>query len=241
MQLVTAITELVENKTWRPGDKLPNEIDLAASFDVSRNIMREAMKILENFGILESKTGIGTFISSGAIASIRSMHFFNELRRNTSVEKILETRLIIEPELAYYACVRSTDEEIAQLEKLVMAAVEASKIEYTSDFNFHAHLARLSRNDILANLVFTMLEQLKQESYMHFERYVVPHTKDSSISDHVNILAAMKKRDALLVKNLMHEHLFIRIKVINTSYDTDLALSMKIAEKRNEEAEEAEL
>ena len=61
-QLVDTMTTLIEDGSWKLGDKLPNEVELAASFEVSRNVMRESMKILENFGILESKTGIGTFI-----------------------------------------------------------------------------------------------------------------------------------------------------------------------------------
>ena len=80
VQLLDAITELVENGSWKPGDKLPNEIELAASFNVSRNIMREAMKILNNFGVLESKAGIGTFVTEGAQANIHSMRFFEKLK-----------------------------------------------------------------------------------------------------------------------------------------------------------------
>mgnify|MGYP000862670277 CR=1 FL=1 len=47
-QLIDTITALIESGEWELGMKLPNEIDLAASFNVSRNIMRESMKILEN-------------------------------------------------------------------------------------------------------------------------------------------------------------------------------------------------
>lgn len=46
-QLVDTMTTLIEDGSWKLGDKLPNEVELAASFEVSRNVMRESM---ENFG-----------------------------------------------------------------------------------------------------------------------------------------------------------------------------------------------
>lgn len=235
VQLVNAVTELIESGTWSPGNKLPNEIELAASFEVSRNIMREAMKILDNFGILESKAGVGTFISESAISNIHNMRFFNELKNNASVEKILETRLIIEPDLAYYACLRSSDEDIEDLANKLIIITKQHKKEnffHTDDFNFHARLAELSGNDILANLLETLLHQLKQENYIQFNQYVSQEVKQSSFNDHLRILEAIQKRDPLLSRTIMQEHLFARIKVINSSYDTDLALSKEIAKKR---------
>lgn len=223
-QLVEALASMVEAGTWKPGDKLPNEIELAASFNVSRNIMREAMKILINFGILDSNAGSGTFVSSSAISGIHSMRFFERLKKNTSLEKIMETRLIIEPELAYLACLRGTDEEIRALEALVNKSEKiwrARNYFYTDDFNFHAELARMSKNDILSDLLSTMLNQLKEGDYIQFNRYTKPEERDSRVDEHGLIVEAIKKRDALLAKSIMHRHLFGRIEVINSSYDTE--------------------
>jgi DNA-binding FadR family transcriptional regulator len=236
VQLVDTITSIIESGTWKPGDKLPNEIELASSFDVSRNIMREAMKILVNFGILDSKAGIGTFVSDNAIGSIHNMRFFNGLKGNNSVEKILETRLIIEPELAYYACLRCTDADIEELTDNLNEADKRHIKEdffHTDDFDFHVRVAELSGNEILANLLSTLLDQLKHENYIQFNQYVSREVKENSINDHQRILKAIQNHDPLLARKIMHDHLFARIKVINSSYDTDLALSKKIAERRN--------
>lgn len=236
-QLLDAITGLVENGSWKPGDKLPNEIELAASFNVSRNIMREAMKILNNFGVLESKAGIGTFVSEGARANIHSMRFFDKLKKNTSVEKILETRLVIEPDLAYYACLRATNEEIEELDSLVKAAEKTWKTRnyfFTEDFGFHVRLAQLSQNEILSNLVSTMLDQLKNGEYIQFNQYTKPEERNVRFDDHRRIVEALKKRDALLAQRIMYNHLFGRIRVINPAYGTDLDLCKRIEAKRQE-------
>ena len=72
-QLILAIIEQIQKGNWAQGSKLPGEIELANSFSVSRNIMREALKILENFGVLDARNGIGTFVSEHAIENIENI------------------------------------------------------------------------------------------------------------------------------------------------------------------------
>jgi GntR family transcriptional regulator of arabinose operon len=60
-QIQEWIRESIESGRFRPGDKLPSESELCRQFDVSRNSVRQAIKILINQGWLESKKGIGTF------------------------------------------------------------------------------------------------------------------------------------------------------------------------------------
>ena len=237
-QLVDTMTSLIENGTWKLGDKLPNEVELAAAFEVSRNIMRESMKILENFGILESKTGIGTFISQTALSAIHNMRFFDELKNNSTVEMIMETRIIIEPELAYHAALRATDEEIEILRDLFMANANGNRevfFEQRHDFNFHLFLAKCSKNTILENLLFTILDQLKASEYLKFNLHVDLQTFNDSYENHREIAEAIIHKDPLLAKELMFKHLSVRMDTINSSYNKDLALSKKIREKRSEE------
>ncbi len=234
-QLIDTITSMIENGDWTLGMKLPNEIELAASFNVSRNIMRESLKILENFGILESKAGIGTTISQTALSSIHNMRFFNNLKNNSSVEMILETRITIEPQLAYYAALRITDEEIAEL-RSIFETSEDSKEENNfskrDDFNFHIYVAKCSRNTILENLIFTMLDQLRSSNYSEFDLHAETDVVKDSYDNHKKIAEAIINKDPLLARDLMFEHLFSRINTINSSYNTNLAYSKLIRQKR---------
>ncbi|WP_312071310.1 FadR/GntR family transcriptional regulator [Anaerotignum propionicum] len=240
-QLMDTMISLIENGTWKTGEKLPNEIELANSFSVSRNIMRESMKILENFGILDSKTGIGTYISENAIGSICNMRFFESLKNNSSIEKLLETRLIIEPELAYYATLRATDEEIIFLKHLLEEDTKKHVITnffHTDDFHFHRQVAKYARNDILENLLTTILEQLSADEYGNFNKFVDNSIKMDSFNDHMSVFQAIQKRDPLLAKDIMYRHLFARMKVINPDYGTNLTHSEKIRDIRLEQSEQ---
>lgn len=234
-QLIDTMTTLIESGEWDLGSKLSNEVELAASFNVSRNIMRESMKILENFGILESKAGIGTFVSETALSSIHNMRFFNNLKNNSSVETILEARLIIEPELAYYAALRSTEEDLILLKEIFERNEEIHKEnQFTKkdDFNFHMYIAKCSKNIILENLLFSMLDQLRASDYVDFDLHAENDVIKNSYANHREIAMAIIERDPLQARKLMFQHLFVRINVINSSYNKDLLYSQDIQKKR---------
>lgn len=234
-QLIKVIIELIETGQWEIGLKLPNEIELASSFNVSRNIMRESMKVLENFGILSSKTGIGTYVSENAIANIHNMQFFENLKNNSTIETLLETRLIIEPELAYYATLRCTDDEIEELRTILENDAKRHEVTdffHDDDFDFHYKLAEFSRNVLCESFIRSILNQLKSSEYSKINKYVDKKIKEESINDHVDLSYALEKRDPLLAKEIMYNHIFARIKVINSSYNTDMLLSKKIEKKR---------
>lgn len=69
-EITLRLQELVEADDLKPGDRLPPERSLAALFGVSRNSMREAIKSLEQAGLLESRPGAGTFISAASQAEL---------------------------------------------------------------------------------------------------------------------------------------------------------------------------
>ena len=107
-KLVEYFIQQIKSGNFPIGEKVPNEIALANQLHVSRNILRESMKILENYGILHTVNGRGTIVSTSAIANIHSMNFFERLRNNTTVLQLLEARLIIEPQIAFHACQKCT-------------------------------------------------------------------------------------------------------------------------------------
>ncbi len=235
-QLIKIMVDQIESGKWQPGTKLPSEIELSSSFNVSRNILRESMKILVNFEILTSKAGIGTFVSENAIANIHNMHFFENLKNNSTIENLLETRLIIEPEMAYYATIRSTDDEINELELEMLnnniKKHEIANFFYTNDFDFHYKIAQLSRNILCANFIHSILDELKLNDYSKFNKYVDKNIINESLNNHTYLISAMKKRDPLLAKEIMYNHIFSRISIINESYNTDMLLSKKMEKKR---------
>ena len=220
-QLLTAMIDLIQKGKWKQGERLPGEIELANTFNVSRNIMREALKILENFGVLDAKNGIGTFVSVSAIESIQNMDFFYRLKGNDSVEAILELRLIIEPDAAYFAALRITEDGILHLKQVLAELLQKYKDEqsYQDDFAIHQAIAHYSGNVLLESFCTTLLKQLQNSLYAEFNKYTSAKTKKDNESTHIAILEAIIARKANTARQLMDKHLRRRLKLINPDFE----------------------
>lgn len=96
----------VENR-FSVGDKLPNENDLSLELGVSRSTLREAVKILTTNGILEIRRGKGTFVTANTIINSENLSDIA-----SGLDDLFEMRLMFEPDCAYLAAERATDEEI---------------------------------------------------------------------------------------------------------------------------------
>lgn len=222
-QLVNEIVSMIEKKQWNIEEKLPGELQLAQSFSVSRNILREALKILETFGILDSKPGIGTFVSTHARENIHNMNFLNSLKSNSSVEVALEFRLILEPKAAYYAALRITDDEIFELKKTVNAMTERQQTDKQTqdDFDLHMKIAKYSNNPLCYDLICSLLNQLQTSLYSEFNKYSNDKTIEENTNSHIAIAEAIIAHEAELAEMLMHQHLTKRIKLINPEFEVE--------------------
>ena len=88
-------------KRFAPGDRLPNEQDLADELHVSRTTLREAVKILAAYRVLEIRRGIGTFVTEEALNETQDFEQLADVKANA--KDLYEMRLIFEPEAAALA------------------------------------------------------------------------------------------------------------------------------------------
>ena len=100
-------------KRFAAGDKLPNEIELSEELNVSRTTLREAVRILVAYQILEIRRGKGTYVTKKAFEQPQDLEQLSAVRVNAG--DLYEMRLIFEPEAAYLAAVRGTDAEIKRI------------------------------------------------------------------------------------------------------------------------------
>ena len=139
-----------------PGDRLPPERELAQTFGVSRNTVREALRSLENTGLLTLKKGAagGAFIANDVAPAIVSG--FQDLFAFGVIgpEHLAEARLLVATTSARLACERASDADLAELAACVDDAVAAGDMAARSEANlrFHRLLAEASGNPILAVL-----------------------------------------------------------------------------------------
>lgn len=220
-QLISAMIELIQSGKWAQGSKLSGEIELANSFSVSRNIMREAMKILEGFGILDARNGVGTFVAENALENIQNMQFFQQLKEINSIEPVLEFRLMFEPTAAYYAALRITDEQIEEFNQVSRRILRKYEEEpdYQDDFSFHLAIARYSANPFCEGLIASFVSQLRHSLYADFNKYASEKTKKDNLRAHIAIIEAITSHNADLARQLMYDHLYERLKLINPVFE----------------------
>jgi GntR family transcriptional regulator, transcriptional repressor for pyruvate dehydrogenase complex len=214
------IIEMINSGQWKPGTRIMGEVELSRQFQVSRNSVRESIKALELVGVLQSRTGIGTFVSDQALLNINSMLLTNLIDEESTLVELMETRLIVEPGLTYLAVKHATQEDIIELENIISKGKKALiEKNYTFDlgFEFHKKIFTMSQNRILINLLDSITGSLIVTRgtvfFQHLNEYII----NSELDEHKEMLECFKRRDAVLAKNMMQRHIENSLNLIKES------------------------
>src|SRR5262245_53485906 len=106
--LIRSFKGLISDGALQPGGKLPPERDLARRFGVARSSLRHALKVMEVMGVITQRVGDGTYLSGNASQILSEPLDFLLLIDGISLFEVLETRLLVEPEMAARAAERAT-------------------------------------------------------------------------------------------------------------------------------------
>jgi len=119
-EVASHIKELIRDEKLKPGEKLPNELELCSLFSVSRPTIREAVKILISQGIIEIRRGKGTYVTEvpGIAQDPLGLDFITT--PNLRLD-IIEARLLIEPGAARLAAQKADSSDIAKIAASVKA------------------------------------------------------------------------------------------------------------------------
>ena len=225
---VESIGQRVIDGTYPPGHRFKNQDDLSAELGVSRTVLREALGLLRDKGLIESRPRAGT-----AVADYRSWNLLDSdvLRWSiasrsapTTLRHVGEVRRIIEPEAARLAARRRSDQAAAELVGLheEMAAAVSDYPRYIeADMAFHDAVFQAAANPILAQMA--EMVQVALEGSRRLTVYV-PGGPATTLDLHARVAAAIMDRDEDEAARVMAE-------LIDVSVD-DL-LSMLQASERD--------
>jgi len=178
--------------TWRIGDRLPPEAELASGLGVGRNTVREAVRALSHSRMLEVRQGDGTYVRS----VIDPAETIRRIDR-TSIRDHLELQSMLEAEAARFAARRRTDDDLMKLRTLLEARGERTQHGDLEEFlrrdrEFHLAVAAAAHN--------TAIEEL----YRYFAIAIATHTAairdggelpEPDLSTHRAIVDAIERRD----------------------------------------------
>lgn len=206
-RVVSQLLGLVKAGNLKPGDRLPGERDLAATFGVSRPTIREALRALAVLGVLRVQHGGGIFVSPlEATDLLEPLSFFLTLRE-CQIDELYQARQLIEGEIAALAAGKSTKadcEELASLIEQQMAATGDPTAYRVVDTAFHRKLAEIAANAFLARAASSMhVLGLEFRTTASETRSVI----SGSIRDHRAILGALEEADAKAAREAMEGHM----------------------------------
>lgn len=106
--VVNSIKQLLADKKLLPGDKLPNELEISEGLGVSRGSVREAMKILSAFGLIDIRVGNGTYVSDSPSSELLDSLLFTYFITNPDLTSLYEFRRIFETDIVRLAIDQTT-------------------------------------------------------------------------------------------------------------------------------------
>jgi len=171
-QVLHEMQRLITEEYPEPGSRLPKETELAERFQVSRIVVREAMKILEDRGMVEVRAGRGTLTVAPNPDRVKEslLWLFRDQPMPTmaEMELMLELRQVLEETSASLASVRATEEDLKEIESALHCMAEEDgglQSLIDADLRFHRAVLKAAHNPylemVLDPVMSTFLQQIK--------------------------------------------------------------------------------
>jgi GntR family transcriptional regulator, transcriptional repressor for pyruvate dehydrogenase complex len=201
------VQALIVDGVLKPGDLLPPERQLAERFGVSRNSIRDAIRVLELAGLVVARQGEGNVVADVSASTLVAPIALLLTRKRKLVAELLDVRKMLEPALAARAAAHASDEQIARLEDILRRQRErALRGEPTveEDSEFHYVLALAARNSVVLKLLDVLMDLLRETRARSLQ---TPGRPEKSLAGHRRILEAVKRRDPEAAERAVRQHL----------------------------------
>jgi DNA-binding FadR family transcriptional regulator len=214
--LYEQVCELIETRIvegdLQVGDKLPTEKEMAELYQVSRTVIREAMKVLKEKGWIETRVAKGTFVVDNVAKNVRdSFDAVLRMDEASGFRYLLEVREILEPEVAALVASRADDSQRARLQQAIDRMDSSLELPdnidefLDADFTFHMSLAESTGNPLIPMIISPLFKLLRdQQAYYSSNVKEGPHR---SQVNHKLIMGAIARADAVGARRYMIEHI----------------------------------
>ncbi len=206
-EIANRLLDQIRAQQLRPGDKLPAERNLARMMEVSRPVLREALRALALMRVVDIRQGDGTYITSLEPKQLISHLDFVFSRDSIALVQLLEARRVIETGNVRLAAVRVTDDELTALEGRLgaMAACIDDPERFSElDIAMHTAVCAAANNFLLLQFmnIISTLGRLSRERTGGLRA-----VRDAALHDHRRIVDALRRHDPDAAEAAMRDHL----------------------------------
>lgn len=207
-EVVRDLYQIIDEEHLRPGDKLPPERELMEQLDVSRNVLREAFRVLESRGVIVSHQGKGRFLRKQSHLSESTESLSRNLERCSMMEAY-EVRQLLEVRGVELIIRNASEKDIDELENAYRALekryIETGKTE--GEFELHKLYSAKTGSVFMAQTLEIVLNAIFDMMYGKFSDILEAVSGEEELESHRQIIRAIRKRDKDTAEKLMYEHL----------------------------------
>ncbi|MCD9020810.1 FadR/GntR family transcriptional regulator [Cohnella silvisoli] len=206
------IKQQIESGEFAPSSKLPTVVDLAASFNVGRSTIREALSGLKAMGWVTIRHGGGTFVSSQLPRESNAEAGGGFFYQTQMLQEVLEVRKFIEVGCASLAAQRRTDEDMKELSDILVQmenTLDQDDENELADIRFHLCIAKASHNSLLIAMMESLTERLqvsmKESRRLWF--FADRTSAEGLLEEHRMIYEAIAAMDEKLAADRVMQHI----------------------------------
>ncbi len=207
------LEEAILSGRIKPGDKFPSERDLVADLATSRRSLREAMRVLEQKGLIEIRLGMkgGSFVREPTTDSVSESLALLIRRKKIPVNELTEFRVDLEGTVARRAAERADDRDIEGLKRIILKAesvLSDPDADFQSfhkvDLEFHEALATAARNQLYESVLKIVHENMSR----YFEKHLDFHSKlfREHYREMIEMVQAIETRDGDRAYSIANRH-----------------------------------
>ena len=206
-EIASQILRMIEEGRYLPGDKLPPERALASKLKVSRPIIREALKSLDEDGFINIQHGSGVYVSDQT-TNIFYAPLEDWLSKNQDlVREFYTARLVFEPACAALASANGTDKQFQKLRDLVEESYQALEennllLFVGMDIDFHYAIAEVSGNRFFTKMLDSIINR---ETDLRKIILRLPGHFPRTIQGHLKLVEAIESRKPDIARQAMYD------------------------------------
>ncbi len=204
-KVVEKLKEEIADGRLLPGDPLPSERQLMETFGVSRSSLREAFRVMELLGLIESIAGKGRFVRQPReISEDRKRGIQLE---DSAILELMEARRILDPAIAGESAMRATPSDLMRLMRVITATEEHLALprdRAQMDFDFHLVLAEATHNFVFVNITRMNFDLILAT---HDRIYNLLDDKGAFLNEHRDIYDAILDHDAEKAREAASRHI----------------------------------
>ncbi|KUP94497.1 FadR/GntR family transcriptional regulator [Tritonibacter horizontis] len=203
-EVAVSITAAIEGGQLAPGDRLPTEAELAKRFGVARTVVREAISLLRYDGIVDSRRGVGAFVTD---ASQRSSFRISPacFEKRKQIVQLLQLRTGVQAGASALAASTRTEAQMAQIDALFQQMAEADargpadalEARVDSELLLYRHITEASNNPYYAEVVAMIETNIQNNLRSAFLKNAAASEFGPAImQEHRAVLDALHAQDA---------------------------------------------